>query len=75
MPIDEAGLLEELKTMKYLGVTKGQYQDRTLTYRSLEEINQIIAELETKLGLRSGRARRKVISTDKGFGGETGGVA
>ncbi len=74
MPIDKAALLESLEEAKYTGALKITYQDRTIVYRSLGELNQTITELKRDLGLLSGRARRKVISTDKGLGGETAGT-
>jgi hypothetical protein len=74
MPIDKSALLESLEEAKYTGALKITYQDRTIVYRNLAELNQTIAELKRDLGLLPGGPRRKVISTDKGLGGETAGT-
>ena len=54
-------LLQEIQTLKRAirsGAQSVQYRDRTVQYRSLDEMRSILAEMEQEAGLRpSGRKR------------------
>ena len=59
---------ERLKRARSLGATAVQYEDRKITYRSLEEMDQLLRQAEAELGLNGGRTGRIYGATDKGLG-------
>lgn len=69
-------MLDALELSYFSGDLRVQYQDRARTHRSLGEIAQLIDQLKTELGLKTGGPRRSVVRTRKGLGGHTpGGTA
>jgi hypothetical protein len=63
-------LLEEIQTLKAAirsGAQRVQYRDRTVEYRSLEEMRSILAEMEEEAGLRKGGRKRQNPSYDRGL--------
>ena len=51
------------------GAKSVAYQDRTIVYRSLAEMNQLMLQMQKALGLTSGKPARKVMAHSKGLGG------
>jgi hypothetical protein len=51
------------------GVRVVKYEDREVTYRSMDEMNGIARKMERALGLSDGRPARKVMAHTKGLGG------
>jgi hypothetical protein len=49
------------------GHSRVQYKDRTVEYRSLEEIRSILQEMEVEAGLRSPGRRRTTPTYDSGL--------
>ena len=68
MPFTQAQL-DALKDAKAKGVLKVQYHDKIVTYRSIQEIDRIIADIEAELQAAAGETPiRQVRSTSrKGF--------
>lgn len=60
-------LLDGLKTAKFSGALSVSYRDRTVTYRSMAELDQAIRDLEIELGIRTSSLsdRQQVGRTDK----------
>jgi ABC-type Fe3+ transport system substrate-binding protein len=68
MPLSIAELqsqLDALKTAYRAGATSIAYEGKTITYRSVSEMQAAIASLEAELGLSIGKPIRVV--TDKGW--------
>jgi hypothetical protein len=55
--------LDALRAARALGVTQVSYQGRTTTYRSLEEMDKIIASMEDGLGSGGRTPRRTTYAT------------
>lgn len=60
------GELESLKSAMRSGALSVSYEGKSVTYRSLAELQSAIAGLERELGLDL-RPRRVVVRTDKGW--------
>jgi hypothetical protein len=59
--------LERLNDAISLGALRVTYEDRTVEYRSLDQMREIRREMETDLGANAGgRSRRILPSTRKG---------
>lgn len=57
--------LDAIRSAYYQGVQEVTYNNRTVKYRSLSEMKQIINDLEKSLGTT--KANSIAISTDRGF--------
>lgn len=49
------------------GALTVKYQDKQVTYRSLDEMERIMSRMERDLGLSSSGPRRTIAVHDKGF--------
>ncbi|MBT9386975.1 hypothetical protein KM176_24255 [Pseudooceanicola sp. CBS1P-1] len=69
MSVDRATQLARLRTARALGVTQLSEDGRTISYRSLAEMDRIIADLEAELAGRSRRAtlRQATPRTNRGL--------
>jgi len=64
-----AGTLEELDALEAainVGALRVKYQDRDVTYRSLEEMRSIRDELREQLGVEASIERRRVWTFNRG---------
>lgn len=56
--------IDELKRIKASGALRAKFADREVEYRSLAEINQVLAEAEREV---NGRPTYRLASTSKGL--------
>ena len=60
------GQLDALEDAYFQGVLTVEYGDKKVTYRSVEQMKQIINEMRRSLGLSTG-STRKYLETGKGL--------
>lgn len=56
--------IDELKRIKASGALRAKFADREVEYRSLEELNQVLAEMERAV---NGTPSYRLASTSKGL--------
>lgn len=54
--------IDDLRAIIASGEASARYEDRAVTYRSLEELRSVLGELEG--GLAGGRARERFVKTE-----------
>lgn len=59
---------EALKAAIAQGATRVEYQDKAVTYRSLDEMLRLLRQMEESLGLKEKGGGRKYAVVDKGLG-------
>jgi hypothetical protein len=56
--------IDELKRIKASGALRAKFADREVEYRSLAELNQVLAEMERAV---NGGGTYRLVSTSKGL--------
>ena len=64
---DVSNKIAKIKEAIALGATSITYKNRTITYRSLDEMRSILSELEQEAGTKKSGRRRTTISYDNGL--------
>lgn len=60
--------IDELKRIKASGALRAKFADREVEYRSLEELNQVLAEMEQAVNGANGTSTNyRLVSTSKGL--------
>jgi uncharacterized protein involved in exopolysaccharide biosynthesis len=57
--------IDELKRVKASGALRAKFADREVEYRSLEELNQVLAEMEREVN--GSASSYRLVSTCKGL--------
>ena len=66
MPYTQADI-DELKRIKASGALKAKFTDREVEYRSLEELNSVLAEMEQAVNGGTTSTSYRLVSTSKGL--------
>ena len=64
--------IDRLKRMMATGALRGRFENRDVIFRSLDEMNQLLAQMEAEVAAgetTSKRTRAYRFVTDKGLGG------
>jgi hypothetical protein len=59
--------IDELKRIKASGALKAKFADREVEYRSLEELNSVLAEMEQAVNGGTTSTNYRLVSTSKGL--------